>query len=94
MAYIVEAHDLGVGGWTDTDISKFIMTFDKVIWKTNGGTYAEYVDGTGSDNGWFIDGWMKLGRYNVALQKRLETHTVARSDGNGALNAKMLGAPQ
>jgi hypothetical protein len=93
MAYVVEAHDLGLGGWTDEDIQKLVVTFDEVVWPADGGPYAEFVDGSGTDNGWFIDGWMKLGRYDVGLQQRLETHDVARSDGNGALNAKLLGAP-
>jgi uncharacterized protein YndB with AHSA1/START domain len=94
MAYITEAYDLGMGGWTRADISKFVVTLDKVVWKKNGGPYAASVDGSGSDNGWFIDGWMKLGRYDATLQQRFETHTVGFAPGNGALNAKRLGAPQ
>ena len=44
---------------------------------------------------------MKLGRYNAAIQKRLENYTGAISDNyyaviafyaNGALNARYLGA--
>jgi hypothetical protein len=92
LAYIVEAHDLGLGGWTDADIQKFVVTFNKVVWPVDGGPYPAYVDGSGTDNGWFIDGWMKLGRYDAHLQQRLETHDVGISDGNGALNAKRLGA--
>jgi len=94
MAYITEAYDLGLGGWTQADIKKFVVTLDKVVWKKDGGPYAASVDGSGSDNGWFIDGWMKLGRYDANLQKRFETHTVGFAPGNGALNAKRLGAPQ
>jgi len=94
MAYITEAYDLGLGGWTRADINKFVVTLDKVIWKKDGGPYAASVDGTGTDNGWFIDGWMKLARYDANLQKRFETHTVGFAPGNGALNARRLGAPQ
>lgn len=93
MAYVVEAHGLGLGGWTSADMAKFVVTFRDVIWRTTGDNTAAYVDGTGSDVAWFIDGWMKLGRYDTRIQQKLETHTVSSSHGNGALNAKLLGAP-
>jgi hypothetical protein len=77
-----------------------VVTFDKVIWLAQH-TYREWLDGTGTgtgtDSGWFIDGWMKLGRYDVGVQQRLEAanaaHEIASSHGNSALNAKLLGAP-
>jgi hypothetical protein len=96
VAFIVEAHDLGVAEWSDLDVEALVVTFDKVVWP-DAHTYAEWVDGSGSDNGWFIDGWMKLGRYDIGVQQRLEAaneaHEIASSHGNGALNAKLLGAP-
>ena len=60
--------------------------------------YTAWVDGTGTEDvGWYTDGWMKLGRYDVATQQRLEAAFAANelptSHGNGALNAKRLGAP-
>jgi hypothetical protein len=91
MAYIVEAHDAGVE-WTDADMTAFVNTLNKVIWPT-AGKYGNYVDGSGTGNGWFNDGLMKLGRYSPALQKRLETHSVGNNTqyyGNGALNVKLL----
>jgi hypothetical protein len=95
VAYIVEAHDLGVDEWSDQDVEALAVTFDKVLWPARH-TYREWLDGTGTDTGWFTDGWMKLGRYDVAIQQRLETanaaHEIAGSHGNGALNAKLLGA--
>jgi hypothetical protein len=51
------------------------------------------VDGSGRGNGFFNDGFVKLGRYGTALQRRLESHEVALNTqlyGNGALNARLL----
>ena len=31
IAYFVEAHDLGQGGWTDADMAKFVTLFDKIV---------------------------------------------------------------
>ncbi|QAT88006.1 hypothetical protein EJ065_6477 [Corallococcus coralloides] len=93
MAYLVEAHDAGME-WTDADMRKFVVTLNNVIWPS-ARRYANYVDGTGTGTGWFNDGLVKLGRYNAALQQRLETHSVGQNTqyyGNGALNAKLLGA--
>lgn len=94
IAYFVEAHDLGQGGWTDADMAKFVTLFDKIVWPADD-RYAGFVDGSGVGNGWFSDGFVKLGRYNVSLQKRIEG--ISRGQGlqlfgNGALNAKLLGA--
>ncbi|CAM3760624.1 hypothetical protein G4177_26580 [Corallococcus sp. ZKHCc1 1396] len=92
MAYIVEARDAGME-WTATDIQKFVVTLNKVIWPS-AGSYSNYVDGSGRGTGWFNDGLMKLGRYDAALQRRLETHTVGNNTqyyGNAALNVKLLG---
>lgn len=94
MTYITEAHDAGYN-WTDADIQKFVVTLDKVIWISST-TFAGYVDGSGSSLGNFDDGFANLARYSVVLQQRLEKHTAGRTTqlyGNGALSAKMLGAP-
>ena len=91
MAYLTEAHDAGME-WTDADMRKFVVTLNNVIWPS-AGRYANYVDGSGSGTGWFNDGLMKLGRYNIALQRRLETHSVGQNTqfyGNAALNVKLL----
>ncbi len=91
MAFVVEARDVGMG-WTATDISKFVATLNSVVWPSSG-VYRNYVDGTGTGNGWFNDGFVKLGRYDANLQRRLEAHTVGRNTqffGNGALNARFL----
>ena len=51
------------------------------------------VDG----DGWFNDGLMKLGRYDIGLQRRLETHLVGRNSqffANGALNVRLLSQRQ
>ena len=96
IAYLVEAHDLGQGGWTDADMTKFVNLFDTVVWPANG-KYAGFVDGSGAGNGWFSDGFIKLGRYDPNLQARIEGITVGRGlqlFGNGALNARLLGGPR
>ncbi len=92
VSFIVEAQELGAE-WTLTDIGGLIATLDRVILK-GGNTTATYLNGSGSD-GWINDGWVKLGRYSVALQQRLETYKRAQNCqlwGNCALNAKLLGA--
>jgi len=51
------------------------------------------VDGSGRGTGFFNDGFVKLGRYDANLQRRLETHVVARNTqlyANGALNMRFL----
>lgn len=91
MAFIVESHDAGVE-WTDADMRKFVTTLNNVLWPSLG-KYANYLDGSGTGGGWFSDGFMKLGRYDANLQRRLENHTVGRTVqfyGNGALNARLL----
>jgi hypothetical protein len=94
IAYLVEAHDSGIGGWTASDMQKFVVLTDKIVFPAPG-SCPEYVDGSGSDSCWLPDGFVKLGRYDAALQKRLESLDIAIGDqlyGNGALNAYVLGA--
>jgi len=90
MAYVVEAHD-GGRHWTGADVAGFAALLTKVIWP-GGTTYRTYVDGTGSDNGWFSDGFVKLGRFDPAVQLRLEGHRVVNDQfaANMALNARAL----
>jgi hypothetical protein len=90
LAYVVEAHDNG-SRWTDADIAAFSALLTKVVWP-GGRTYREFVDGTGTDNGWYSDGFVKLGRYDPAVQRRLDEHEVVNDQfaANMALNAKLL----
>lgn len=91
VAYIVEAHEAGME-WTDDDVRALVVTLDSVIWPSDE-RYAEFVDGSGRGNGWFNDGFMKLGRYSVNLQRRLEKHSVGSNTqffGNAALNVRLL----
>lgn len=91
LAYVAEAHDAGIE-FTNDDMRKFVATLNTVVWPATG-KYANYVDGSGPGGGWFSDGWMKLGRYDANLQRRLEVHNVGRTVqfyGNGALNARIL----
>jgi hypothetical protein len=94
LSYIVEAHDAGIE-WTNDDMRKFSTTLNSVLWPA-AGRYATYVDGSGAGNGWWNDGFMRLGRYDATIQLRLETHRVGRNIqfyGNGALNARILSGP-
>jgi len=90
VSFIVESQELGAE-WTRADADRLIATLMGVILK-DGSTTATYLDGSGA-SGWINDGWCKLGRYSVELQKRLETYQRARNCqlwGNCALNAKLL----
>jgi hypothetical protein len=90
MAYLVEARDRGQS-WTEADMAAFAALLTRVIWP-GGRTYRAYVDGTGSDNGWFSDGFVKLGRFDATTQRRLEDHRVVNGQfaANMALNARVL----
>jgi hypothetical protein len=97
IAYVVEAHDQGQA-WSDADIAGFVRTFADVVWPGDGtgdGPGSNFVDGSGRGNGWFSDGFVKLGRYDAALQARLENHEPANDQfyANGALNAAILLCP-
>ncbi|SNY56539.1 hypothetical protein [Paractinoplanes atraurantiacus] len=89
MAYVIEARDRG-SAWTDADIAAFSAVLP-VIWP-GGNDYRAYVDGTGTDNGWLADGFVKLGRSRAAVQRRLEAHQVVNDQfaANMALNARVL----
>ncbi|MBM2623295.1 hypothetical protein JIG36_48140 [Actinoplanes sp. LDG1-06] len=90
MAYVVEARDRGTT-WTKADMAAFARLLTRVVWP-GGTTYRAYVDGTGTDNGWFSDGFVKLGRFDPGVQQRLESHRVVNDQfaANMALNARIL----
>ena len=90
IAFVVAAHDAGAI-WSDEDVRRFVALFQEVVWPQPG-PGAEFLDGSGRGNGWFSDGFVKLGRYDPALQRRLEFHQPANSQfyANGALNAALL----
>lgn len=90
IAFVVEADDRGVG-WPADTVDGLRGTFTEVVWP-RAGRGAEFVDGSGAGTGWFSDGWVKLGRYDADLQRRLQRHEVANGQffANGALNAAIL----
>ncbi|WNG36648.1 hypothetical protein F0U61_25450 [Archangium violaceum] len=91
VAFIIEAYEAGVE-WTEDDVRALTVTLDSVIWPADE-QYAQYVDGSGRGDGWFNDGFMKLGRYDTHLQRRLENHSVGNNTqfyGNAALNVRLL----
>ncbi|MFC7275793.1 hypothetical protein ACFQS1_17525 [Paractinoplanes rhizophilus] len=84
IAYVVEA------GWTRAEMAAFAALLTKVVWP--GGTvYKGYVDGSGTDNGWLADGFVKLGRFDAGAQLRLDGHRVVNDQfaANMALNARI-----
>lgn len=96
IAYVVAAH-AAKSEWTDLDMRRFVQTFSVAIWpatpREGQPEGAESVDGRGAGNGWFSDGFVKLGRFDPELQQRLESHDVGRSvqfAANNALNVAML----
>lgn len=90
VSYVVEAHDSG-GGWTDTDMARFCQTLTISVIGTNG-EYPEYVDGSGSGNGWLADGFVKLGRYDERVQLKLQDYGVQNAQFYSAMavNARIL----
>jgi hypothetical protein len=90
VSYVVEAHDSG-GGWTDTDMARFCQTLTTSVIGT-AGEYPEYVDGSGSGNGWLADGFVKLGRYDERVQLKLQDHGVQNAQFYSAMavNARIL----
>lgn len=96
IAYVVEANAAGMD-WTDRDLQRFVNTFTEAIWpatpRPGQPEGADAVDGNGEGNGWFSDGFVKLGRFDPVLQQRLERHDVGRSVqflANNALNVALL----
>jgi hypothetical protein len=96
ITYVVTANSVG-SEWNNVDMRRFLNTFRLAIWPAPPGEGqpegAEYVDGSGTGNGWFSDGFVKLGRFDPQVQHRLESHDVGRSPqflANGALNAALL----
>lgn len=92
ISYAVESRDLNAG-WTADELDRFSRTLTSFMLDPEG-DYPEYVDGSGRGNGWIADGFVKLGRYDPAVQVVLEDHGVQNSQYHAAmaLNAKILGA--
>jgi hypothetical protein len=95
VAYLVEAHDLAPDAWTDRDLDALARLLATIVWTEDEGRprYAAFVDGSGRGNGWFNDGFLKLGRHDAAIQKRVESHRVGLGIGfygPAALNARRL----
>lgn len=97
VAFMIEGYELGLY-FNSRDIRRLINTFMNVVWKDND-VIAEFLDGSGNSYGKISDGFMKLGRYDGDLQRRLEKFDLNKNTvynrwaqyyANGALNAKML----
>jgi hypothetical protein len=90
VAYVVEAHDL-LGDWTTEDVRRLSRTLTDYVVGTST-RHPAYVDGSGRGNGWIADGWVKLGRYDPAVQALLQTYGVQNSQYYAAMavNAHIL----
>lgn len=92
VTFALAAHEMGIPQWTRADMLRFVRLLDRVIWPT-AGEGAGFVDGTGTGNGW-LHGYAKLGRFDAALQRRLEAHPPGLDSiwhcGNMAANARIL----
>ncbi|SFK92940.1 hypothetical protein [Geodermatophilus ruber] len=90
VAYIVEARDLDAG-WSEEDVARLSRTLTEFLLATPG-RYPRYVDGSGESNGWLADGWVKLGRYDPAVQTQLQSYPVQNSQYYAAMavNAALL----
>ncbi len=73
---MVDAHEFG-DYWTDSDMNKLVNTWN-VFWPSgDGSSMKKFLDGTGGNDGALVEpGWIKLGRFNKALQTRLETRNL------------------
>ena len=81
ITYICESLD-NTSVWNATDVNRFGVTLTQLIMPRK----AAAVDGTGTGNGWIADGWPKLGRFSIPIQKALETYGV---QGQGQYMASM-----
>lgn len=90
IAYVVESRDLDAD-WTAEEVAHFSRTLTGFV-LGSGGRFPAYVDGTGQDNGWLADGWVKLGRYDPSVQAVLEGYPVQNEQFYAAMadNAYLL----
>ncbi len=82
VSILVDANEFN-DFWTDDDMTKLVNTWN-VFWPSGDGSIMKkYIDGTGGDAAGYVEpGWIKLGRFDTALQARLE----GRSLHNAAYN--------
>ena len=98
VAYIVEAYTHGSTFWKAADITGLRNLLMNVIWDGNQADprFYGYVDGTDPLKGyWQADGWVKLGRFDPAVQRMYEHYAAYKYYltmfyGNAALNARLL----
>ena len=92
VSYVVAARDLNAA-WSAEDVARFSRTFTAFV-RGLDGIYPEYINGKGRGNGWIADGFVKLGRYDPAVQSVLQDYAVQDSQYYAAMavNAKLLGA--
>ena len=90
IAYIVESRDLD-GSWSAEDVARLSRTLTEFVIGPPE-RHPEYVDGSGQGNGWIADGWVKLGRYDPAVQALLESYPVQNDQFFAAMaeNARIL----
>lgn len=94
VAYLVEAAERG-SHWKVEDLRSIGETLLQSLWPEPGPkrSFPAFVDGSGEGNGWFSDGFIKLGRIDPRIQQKLEDHPIGRGVqlyGNAALNLRKL----
>ena len=104
ISFITNAFDHGMY-WGEADIDALTSTMVDVVWPESlGGDYHRYVDGTNEGMDPYgppwgrLHEWLNLGRYDLAVQRRIENDYPVRNFdyfgphgiGIAALNAKIL----
>jgi hypothetical protein len=92
IAYVVEARDVNAG-WSSDELTRFSRTLTDFVIRP-GSYHPRYVDGSGHDRGGIADGFVKLGRYDRAVQSALQAYPVQNFQyyASMAVNAEKLGA--
>ena len=97
ITYVIAAMEQEYGDWALSDIQK-LLAMAPQYWPS-AGVYGYWLLGAAAENnrrngGNYNDGTLKLGGFNAAFQRRVETHTStvngAQFQGCGALNAARL----
>ncbi|MEM9193839.1 MAG: hypothetical protein AAGF12_31985 [Myxococcota bacterium] len=90
VTFVVEAYEFGLGPWDAEDMGAMVAMFDMLVW-AEGERASDYIDGSGVGSGW-IHGYVRLGRYDVPLHKRLEStnRNSIWHCGNMAASARVL----
>lgn len=76
ISYIVAAYELGDSSWTLTDLRKFSITFNQIIYNKSKNNFSDNVNGSGDKDlpgrgNYISDGWLKLGKYDKQVSRTI-----------------------